>query len=460
MDSSPLRRYPSVAAATVFALVALSGRALAHGGALRESSGSLSVPTWLFLATGGGAVGASFLLASLVTDRTLIRRIDEYGSTLAVSRSRVLDTLASVVGVAALVAILWFGFRGPTDPFRNLAVLVVWVGWWAGYVMSVYLVGDTWPSLNPFRTFVELLPSLALSYPERLGAWPSVAGLVALIWVEVVSPLADDPRLLARVVAAYAVVTVIGGVAFGADRWFSTVDPVSRVFDDYGRVAPLARTDDGIELRLPGMGLTESRGVTGADDVAFIVALLWVTTYDGLVTTPAWGDAARRLVDAGVPPMAVYVAALLGGFALFYGIYVAASGASRGLADSYLSAGALARRFAPPLLAIAAGYHLAHFLGYFVRLSLPLGTALAAPFSPPASPDLFVLPAWFGGLELVFVLVGHLVAIWVAHATAYDAFPSRLQAVRSQYPFILVMVVYTMVSMWIVSAPSATPPYL
>ncbi|NHN49927.1 hypothetical protein G9464_20365 [Halostella sp. JP-L12] len=459
MDATTRRRYRSVAAATVVALVAFSGRALAHGGALRESSGDLSVPTWLFLATGGGAVGASFLLASLVTDRALIRRIDEYGSTLGVSRSRVLSALGSVVGVVGLTAVLWFGFRGPVDPFRNLAVLVVWVGWWAGYVMSVYLVGDTWPAVNPFRTVVELLPSLGLDYPERLGAWPSVAGLVALIWVEVVSPLADEPRLLARVVAAYTVVTVVGGVLFGAERWFSTVDPVSRVFDYYGRVAPVARTDDGLELRLPGMALTEARGVTGADEVAFVVAVLWVTTYDGLVTTPAWGDAARWLVEAGLPPMAVYVVALLGGFGLFYGSYVAASRASRGIADTYLTAGMLARRFAPPLLAIAAGYHLAHFLGYFVRLSLPLASALAAPFSPPDA-QLFVLPSWFGGVELAFVLIGHLVAIWVAHATAYDVFPSRLQAVRSQYPFILVMVVYTMVSMWIVAEPSATPPYL
>jgi hypothetical protein len=70
------------------------------------------------------------------------------------------------------------------------------------------------------------------------------------------------------------------------------------------------------------------------------------------------------------------------------------------------------------------------------------------------------MPSWFGGLELAFVLVGHLVAIWVAHATAYDVFPGRLQAIRSQYPFILVMVLYTMVSLWIVSEPSVTPPYL
>jgi hypothetical protein len=453
-------RLRSTAATVVLGAAALSGRAMAHGGALRSSSDSLAVPTWLFLATGGGVIGASFLLASLVTDRALIRRIDTYGRTLSVDRSRVVDVAGSLFGLVGLAAVLYFGLTGPADPFRNLAVLLVWAGWWAGYVMSVYLVGNTWPTVNPFRTLVELLPSLGLTYPERLGAWPSVAGLIALIWVEVVSPLADDPRLLATTVAAYGGVTVVGGVAFGADRWFSTVDPVSRVFDYYGRVAVAARTAGGVGLRLPGMALTDAEGVDGADEVAFVVALLWVTTYDGLVTTPAWDAAARAAVGAGVPVTAVYVGGLLGGFGLFYGAYVAASRAARGLAETYLAPAALARRFAPPLLAIAAGYHLAHFLGYFVSLLAPLSAALSAPFAPPANPELYALPSWFGGVELGFVLVGHLLAIWVAHAAAYDRFPSRLQAIRSQYPFILVMVLYTVVSMWIVSEPSLAPPYL
>ncbi|MFC4549425.1 hypothetical protein ACFO3H_03830, partial [Halorussus sp. GCM10023401] len=55
--------------------LALAGRASAHGGALRAAAGTLSVPTWLFLLTGGGAVGASFLLASFVTDRAFVRAV-------------------------------------------------------------------------------------------------------------------------------------------------------------------------------------------------------------------------------------------------------------------------------------------------------------------------------------------------------------------------------------------------
>ncbi|WP_435363445.1 hypothetical protein [Haloarchaeobius sp. DYHT-AS-18] len=441
-----------------------SGTALAHGGSLRGQAETLTIPTWLFLLTGGAAVGASFLLATLVTDRRWIATIDDWQRFLGRVPAAVRTYLAPAVGLVGLAAILGFGFFAPTlgldAPLRNLAVLLVWVGWWAGYTMSVYLVGNTWPALNPFRTLARILPTRGRSYPTDAGAWPAVFGLLALVYVEVVTPLADDPQLLAGVVAVYGVLTLAGAVTFGHETWFARADPVSRVFQAYGRVAPLARTDDGLRLRLPGMALSDASEHRGPGEVAFVVALLWGTTFDGFVTTPAWGDFARAAVATGVPALLVYLLTYLLGFGVFLGAYLLAARLARRTGDTYLTARELARRFAPPLLAIAAGYHLAHYLGYFVSLSLPLGSALATPLSPPLNPQQFVLPSWIAGLSLAFVLLGHLLAIWVAHAAAYDLFPSRLQAVRSQYPFIAVMVLYTMVSLWVVAEPNQLPPFL
>jgi hypothetical protein len=444
----------------LFGLLLSTGVVTAHGGAVRGAArGSLSVPTWLFLLTGGGVVGASFLLASFVTDRAFVAAVHAWHRVVALP-SRPLRRLGQAAGVVALVAVVVVGLVGPDTPTRNLAILVVWVGWWGGYVASTYLVGDTWSAVDPFRTIATLLPSLDRPYPTGLGAWPSVAGLLALVWLEITSPLAEDPRLLATVVAAYTVVTVAGAAVFGPDRWFSTVDPVARALRYYGRVAPVERTDSGLRFRLPGAALSETRLVTGRDEVAFVVAILFVTTYDGLVGTGPWAGFARTLVGAGAPPLAVYLGAYLGGFALFYGAYRAATAAARRYGDTYLSPLELARRFAPSLLAIAAGYHLAHNLGTVLVLAPTFLAVLVAPLSPPMNPQVLVLPPWFGGLDLAFVLLGHLVAVWVAHATAYDLFPSRLQAVRSQYGVTLVMIAYTMVSLWVVAEPFVTPPFL
>jgi len=465
-------------------LAALAGRTLAHGGSLGSAArGSLTVPTWLVVATGGAAVGASFLLASFATDRAFVAALHAPRRRLSVPGRASLRAAAGLVGVVVLVAVVTTGLFGPAAPLSNPAVLLVWVGWWAGLPMSAYLVGNAWPALNPWRTVARALPAVGRQYVWRWGAWPSVAGLLALVWLEVVSPLADRPAVLAVTVLAYTAVTLGGALVYGPAVWFERVDPVSRVFRLYGQVAPVgpatvaatsrsgqtAPTDrrvagDGagpegrLELRFPGSALTVD-SLDGRDEVAFVVALLWVTTFDGVVTTPLWDDFARTLVSAGVPPTVVYPAALVAGFGLFWGLYLRAARLARRTAPTYVEAGTLARRFAPPLLAIAAGYHLAHFLGYFLSLLPSLALSVVAPMAV-VEPPVLVLPGWFGGVALFGVLAGHVLAVLAAHATAFELFPGRLQAVRSQYPFIAVMVVYTMVSLWVVTRPDVAPPYI
>ena len=62
----------SVGALCVVDVVAASNAAVGLSSGARES---VSVPRWLYLLTGGAVVGASGLLASVVTDRTFIRAI-------------------------------------------------------------------------------------------------------------------------------------------------------------------------------------------------------------------------------------------------------------------------------------------------------------------------------------------------------------------------------------------------
>ncbi|WP_251341207.1 hypothetical protein [Haloplanus halophilus] len=457
------RRRPRVASvllATCWLLALPVGRVAAHTGGLRGATRDpIAIPTWLFLLTGGGVVGVSFLLASFVTDRRLVAAVHDWSRPLP-DPGRLGRALVALLGVVALAVTLAVGVVEDATGVRNLAVLVVWVAWWGGYVASTYLLGNSWPALNPFRTVAERLPTLDRTYPERLGAWPSVAALLLLVWVEVTAPLADDARLLAAVVGGYAAVTLVGAAVFGPDPWFDRVDPLARAFRLYGRLAPVGVEDGRPRLRLPG-GALPGTALDGRDDAAFVVTLLFVTTYDGFVATGPWATGVRAVAGAGVPPLLAYLGAYLVGAGLFYLAYRVAARLGRRRADTYLSTAELVRRFAPSLLPIAAGYHLAHNLGSVLVLAPTLVAVAAAPLSPPPSPpQLAGLPAWFGGLELAFVLLGHLLAVWVAHATAYELFPSRLQAVRSQYGVTAVMICYTMLSLWIVAEPYVPPPFI
>ena len=448
------------------AATSLVGTASAHGGSLGAGAREpLAVPTWLFLTTGGATVGASFLLASFVTDRSFVAAVHDWHLDLPLPARRLLGRAVSAVGLAGLAAVVVVGFLGPPTPVENAGYLLVWVGWWAGFTMSTYLVGNAWPALNPWRAIAGALPTLDRPYPERFGSWPATVGLLALVYLEVVGPpraLAGNlsqPAFIATLAVGYSVVTLAGAIRYG-EAWFERADPVSHVFRYYGRVAPVRRTDEGFEFRLPGSALSEPRLVDGPDDVAFVVALLWATTYDGLVATPAWRTALRPLGVAGPTARLTYLLAMVAGFALFWWVYRLAVDASRDLSEAHVTGGALARRFTPPLLAIAAGYHLAHYLSYFLRLSPALAESFLSPFTASQSFLTLPLPGWFDGVGLASILLGHLLAIWVAHAGAYDRFSSRLQAIRSQYPFIAVMVLYTMTSLWILSQPVVEPPFL
>ncbi len=506
-------RATGAVAGSLLVLCGLSRPALAHAGSLSGSLQSAQAPFWLVLVTGGGVVAASFLFATFVTDHDVIREVNDRRLRLPVGGLRRILPLVRALGVLGLLTVLVVGVVGPRDPLLNLAVLTVWVGWWAGYTMSTYLLADSWPLLNPWLTLSSLgdrvrgrVDADRRTLPDSLGAWPSVAGLLGLVWLEVVSPVGERPSTLVAVVVGYTLVTLVGAAIYGR-VWFDRVDPVARVFRLYGLVAPIrrddpttrpetarnrpraardggvalpeSRHDDGTEggeteepalarrttataeesaegatLTLPGTALVRYPHAMGRDDVAFVVALLWVTTYDGLVSTPTWNGVVRSLPTP--PPLTHLVTAVVG-FGLFLFVYRVSTRFVGETAETYVTTRFVAGWFAPALVPIAAGYHVAHFLGYFLSLAPALGTLALAPLSAPTSVPLLSLPAWFGSLQLGFVVLGHLLAVWVAHARAFELFSGRLQPIRSQYPFVVVMVAYTMTSLWIVAQPFAAP---
>ena len=427
---------------------------------LQDDGGDLDVPTWLFLATGGAVIGASGLLATFVTDRAFVDTLHAWHRSLPVRVPRPLDLAVGALGVGLLVGVVVLAATGPALGNANFGVLVVFVGGRAGLVMLSYLLVNPYAALDPFRRIAGVLPNGFVTYPERLGTWPAVGGLLALIWIEIVVPVIEVPETLAVVVVCYTLYTVAGGVVFGPADWFRHADPLAVLFRFFGAVAPVQRVDGGYEVVLPGSRLRDADVVTETGGVAFVVALVWELTYSGFVTTPPGVATVSWLVDLGIPPRAVYLLLLLVGFAGFVAAYLLATTWARRTADSYLSSRYLAVRFAPPLLAIAAGYHLAHYFTFFLSLSPSLAAVLATPLSPPLPPIQLGLPGWMGGLDVAFVLAGHVLAVWAAHAASFSVFPGRLQAIRSQFPFVLVMILYTTLSLWLLSMPSVEPAFV
>ncbi|WP_122089710.1 hypothetical protein [Halalkalicoccus subterraneus] len=429
---------------------------------LQDEGRDLQVPTWLYLFTGGAAVGASGLLAMFVTDRRLIDSLHTWRRAATVDEGtlRPLRTLVGALAVVGLALVVYIGLTGPSIANANLAVLLVFVGARSGLVMVAYLLVNPWPALNPWRALSRALPNGFVDFPERWGVWPAVGGLLGILWVEIAFPINTVPETLAVAVLCYSAYTLAGAVVFSPSSWFRHGDPLAVLFRYYGAVAPIQRTAAGIELVLPGAKLRESGVVDSPSGVAFVILLVWELTYSAFVVVPPGIATVEFLVGLGVPPLLTYGILLLAGYGLFLWSYWLATRYAKRLAETYVTAESLAVRFAPPLIGIAAGYHLAHYFTFFVSLSPSLLFTLQSPFSPPLPPLTLVLPGWFGVLDIVFVLLGHLLAIWAAHAASFSVFPSRLQAIRSQYPFVIVMICYTMVSLWLISLPTAEPAFV
>jgi hypothetical protein len=122
----------------------------------------------------------------------------------------------------------------------------------------------------------------------------------------------------------------------------------------------------------------------------------------------------------------------------------------------------MARSFVLTLVPIAVAYHIAHYLSF-----LALGLQAFIPLtSDPLGRgwDLFggaayVVDAGLIGPRLQWyvaataVVIGHILAVYLAHVTALRLFRDRRKALFSQIPLLLLMVGYTMLSLWILSQP-------
>jgi len=203
---------------------------------------------------------------------------------------------------------------------------------------------------------------------------------------------------------------------------------------------------------------------------AFALLMLGTVTVDGFMETPLWAGFAERLLGttpAGVDPGAYRVlqsALLLTGPLLLAALYLAVIAMMARLANARTAD--LTGLFVLSLVPIAIAYHLAHYFtllaiaGQFIipLSSDPLGIGWDLFGTTLYRIDIGVVDArfvWY--LSVTAIVTGHIVAVWIGHATAYAVFDDANTARRSQYPMLVLMVGYTMLSLWILAQPIVEP---
>ncbi|EJN57003.1 hypothetical protein [Halogranum rubrum] len=365
----------------------------------------------------------------------------------------------------AFLLSLWLGLVGPQIPAENFTTVFVWPLWLKGIGLFAAVFGSPWRPLSPWRTLYTWLTRLegepiavAGSYPGWLSEWPAVAGF--LFWIGIVENLTVIPRspqMTTILVAGYALLMLVGAVAFG-DEWFEHADALAVLYRLFGRVAPVRLNEleigeYGLSIRSPWQAC--SKPARDGALVVFIIAAVYTVSFDGFTSTPEYQTllfGLRNLTNMGPR---VSIGLYLVGLVLFVGVFVLVASVSELVTEKTTWKGA-ARAFAPSVLPIAVAYEIAHNYSFVSRNLGQLVTVLGkyvVTTPPTISPLGWLSVPTFWGSQVILIIGGHVIAVVASHYATLDRYPTTRQATYAHIPLTVLMIGYTVLSLWIISRP-------
>ena len=452
---------------------------LLHGFGARYD---LPISLALYLYAAAGVVVISFVLVVLFTGDQVGAKALQYPRRAAPALASIARTpwpriIGGVIGIAGLLSIVITGLFGSTNPLYNPAEYLTWIYFWAGLFIVSGLVGNLWYLVNPWAALYDavtrgsrLTPALKL---PNVGVWPAAAAYFSFACLELTTGMANRPWLVATTALVYSAVTLVGMFLFGRDEWLEHCEGFTVLFGIVGRFSPVEaeRDETGrivmVYLRPWGVGLLKP-SPTGWDRVVFVILMLSTLAFDGILATPSWQDFTVALEPIWLP---------MGGFGFFFLrtlglvllsiafllVFITFMELVIFLGRRSVDLKATVSAFALTLVPIALVYNAAHNYSYVVVQSQGLIPLLNDPLQKgwhlwPAvanvTPSFALAQAstvWYA--QVVLIVLGHVVAVYLAHLRAGERFRTAQRALLSQYPMLILMVMYTMTSLWILAQP-------
>ncbi len=470
------------------ALAVFSGFASAHS---FDERYDLPIPLEFFIVGGGLVVGLSFLLlvfsAKYWPNLRLrpLHRISVPSTWIIRFGIRLLRTCSLLLFCLVLSA----GFWGSNNPLLNLATNFVWINWWLGCSMSIAILGNFWPVLNPWNSlfdcihfilqkwgFKKGLEFACCQYPQWLGLYFATGLLLAWSWMEVVYPIAFVPARVSTIALVWTLFNLMGMSIFGKLVWQSRGDVFAVYFAMLGQFGIFSSAADkrSIHLRLLGAGLVQDahlwREVNGF--AGFIIAMLSIVLFDGLHASQFWVvfQGLLQLLGLNGIVSSAYISGTLGLlliWAFFAGLYYLSCVVSSRFFSLGSSAN-VANLFAGSLIPIAVAYLIAHgFSSLMIQgqnliflISDPLSLGWNLFGTAEFRPDIAIIDAgttWY--LAVSAIVIGHVMALVVSHCLAITLSGSPRIASLITLPLTVLMILFTMLSLMIIAEPMTTSTF-
>ena len=452
---------------------------LLHGFGVRYD---LPISLALYLYAAAGVVVISFVLVVVFAGEQVGPKALQYPRRAvpilaSIARTPWPRAVGGVIGVAALAAIVVTGLFGSTNPQYNPAEYLTWIYFWAGLVIFSGLVGNLWYLVDPWAAiydgigkFIPLKPIVKL---PKVGVWPAAAAYFSFACLELTTGMANRPWLVAVLALVYTGVSLAGMFLFGRDEWLDQCEAFTVLFGIVGRFGPVeAERDESGRIRMVylrpwGVGLLKP-SATGWDRVVFVILMLSTLAFDGILATPSWQDFTVALESIWLPmgPFGFFFVRTLGLVLLsiaFLLVFITFMELVVYLGRRSVDLKATVSAFALTLVPIALVYNAAHNYGYLVVQSQGLIPLLNDPLQKgwhlwPAvanvTPSFALAQAstvWYA--QVVLIVLGHVIAVYLAHLRAGERFRTAQRALLSQYPMLVLMVMYTTTSLWILAQP-------
>lgn len=463
----------------------------------------LPLPLWMFVGSGAAAVLLSFVVIAVFLQQksepgdypTYNLLGNPFGRFLAHPAF-----LHLVRGVFFFIFLLTVasGYVGDPSPYKNISVVMFWVIAWVGLAFVCSLLGNFYALINPWnaafawaealwrRNRPERALSLNLPYPEGLGAWPAFIFFFAFAWMEITWPGSGIPLNIAIILTVYSIFTWLGMFLYGREVWLENGEAFSVVYalfarfaitevrvlganghiNNYGAYLAAPPERRAWNLRPPGVGLRVDK-VPSTTLMFFVLLLLSTVTYDGYTETEHFQRMGlllfQQISELGQAAIGIVETVGISSFPLMFIIVYLGFMALVGLAAGNLKDfGLIAPLFVLSIVPISIAYHLSHYLSLFVfegqivigRLSDPFGAGWDLFGTAGYKTDMTVMSAkfvWF--FSMIAIIIGHIVAVYLSHAEALRLYDDHRRALVSQIPMLVLMVGYTMLSLWIVAQP-------